>query len=301
MRLPIPVLRAVLMSLTVLASVYVASAGASFPQSVYQQSVEKWRQDYESRLKADGGWLTVSGLFWLHEGENHFGSDPLNDIVLPAASLPAVAGSFEFHAGKTVVRVNPGVPLLLKGKSAGGAELQPDSDDVLTIGDLALFVHASGDRYGIRVKDKNSKIRREFTGVQWYPIDEAYHVTARYMPYDSPKPAEVPNILGDTEKVSFAGYVIFSLHGQEYRLDAEAGQTGKLFIVFRDLTSGKETYPAARFLDTEAPKDGSVLLDFNQARNPPCAYNPYTTCPLPSPGNRLRVEIPAGEKIYRHR
>ncbi len=291
-----PMLRAVVTSLTVLASAYAASADSSS----YRQSVEKWRQNYESRLKADGGWLTVSGLFWLHEGENRFGSDPLTDIVLPAASVPAAAGFFDFHAGKTVVHVNPGVPMTLKGKAADGAELQPDSDDVLTIGDLTLFVHASGDRYGIRVKDKNSKIRREFTGVQWYPIDEAYHVTARYVPYDSPKSAEVPNILGDTEKVSFAGYVTFSLRGQEYRLDAEADQAGKLFIVFRDLTSGKETYPAARFLDAQVLKDGKVILDFNQARNPPCAYNPYTTCPLPSPGNRLRVEIPAGEKIYKH-
>jgi len=291
-----PMLRAVVTSLTVLASAYAASADSSS----YRQSVEKWRQNYESRLKADGGWLTVSGLFWLHEGENRFGSDPLTDIVLPAASVPAAAGFFNFHAGKTVVHVNPGVPMSLKGKAADGAELQPDSDDVLIIGDLTLFVHASGDRYGIRVKDKNSKVRREFTGVQWYPIDEAYHVMARYVPYDAPKSAEVPNILGDTEKVSFAGYVTFSLRGQEYRLDAEADQARKLFIVFRDLTSGKETYPAARFLDAEVLKDGNVILDFNQARNPPCAYNPYTTCPLPSPGNRLRVEIPAGEKIYKH-
>jgi hypothetical protein len=282
----------------VVAYTYAASA-----DSAYQQSVEKWRQAYEARLKSDTGWLTVTGLFWLHEGENHFGSDPLNDIVLPAEAVPAVAGSFDFHAGKTVVHVSPGVALLLKGKAADGAQLQSDADDavpdVLTIGDLTLFVHASGERYGIRVKDKNSKIRKEFTGTQWYPIDEAYRVMGRYVTYDSPKGAEVPNILGDTEKVSFAGYVTFSLRGQEYRLDAEVVKSGGLFIVFRDLTSGKETYPAARFLDTEPPKDGSVLLDFNQTRNPPCAYNPYTTCPLPSPGNRLRVEIPAGEKIYK--
>jgi hypothetical protein len=136
--------------------------------------------------------------------------------------------------------------------------------------------------------------------LQWYPIDESYRVTAHYVPYGSPKATEIPNILGDMEKTSFAGYVTFSLRGQEYRLDAEAGSSGRLFIVFRDLTSGKETYPAARFLDTAAPKDGNVELDFNLAHNPPCAYNPYTTCPLPAPGNRLHVEIPAGEKTYKH-
>ncbi|HEV2990418.1 MAG TPA: hypothetical protein VG759_18420, partial [Candidatus Angelobacter sp.] len=177
---------------------------SAYADSQYQQSVEKWRQEYEARLKSDTGWLTVAALFWLHEGENHFGSDPLNDIVLPSEAVPAVAGSFDFHGGKTVVRLNPGVPLLLKGKAADGAQLQPDSDDVLTIGDLTLFVHASGARYGIRVKDKNSKIRKEFTGVQWYPINETYRVTGHFVPYGSPKQTEIPNILGDMEKTSFA-------------------------------------------------------------------------------------------------
>jgi uncharacterized protein len=111
---------------------------------------------------------------------------------------------------------------------------------------------------------------------------------------------EIPNIMGDSKPVPFAGYVTFSLRGQDYRLEVEADTSGKLFIVFRDLTSGKETYPAARFLDTEPPKDGTVQLDFNKAHNPPCAYNPYTTCPLPPPANRLRVEIQAGEKAYKH-
>ncbi len=91
----------------------------------------------------------------------------------------------------------------------------------------------------------------------------------------------------------------FQLGGKEYRLDAEqSDSTRQLFIVFRDLTSKTDTYPAARFLDTEPPKDGKLELDFNKAYNPPCAYNPYTTCPLPSPGNRMQIEIPAGEKRY---
>jgi len=111
-------------------------------------------------------------------------------------------------------------------------------------------------------------------------------------------------VLGDPIKLDVSGYVLFSLHGQEYRLEAEANSDGTLFIVFRDLTSGKETYAASHFLAIDAPKDGpkgkTVLLDFNKAYDPPCAYNPYTTCPLPLPGNRLRLEIPAGEKLYKH-
>jgi len=294
--------------------------------SSYQQSVEKWRHDYENYLTADDGWLTVSGLFWLHEGENRFGSDPLSDITLPAASAPASAGYFEYRGAKVVVHLNPGVKATLNGNPIQEAELHPylrphqnagvqatmnatpkeaesrpdSADERVVMGDLTLYVHASGNRFAIRVKDKNNKRRRNYAGSQWFPIDESYRFTARYNPYDSPKQLETQNVLGDPEKVSVVGYVTFSLRGQEYRLDAEALGSGGLFFVFRDLTSGKQTYPAARFLASQAPKEGRVEVDFNKAYNPPCAYNPYTTCPLPLPGNRLRVEIPAGEKIYQH-
>jgi hypothetical protein len=107
--------------------------------------------------------------------------------------------------------------------------------------------------------------------------------------------------LGDAIKLKVIGYVSFSLKGQAIRLDAEENNSAPgLFIVFRDLTSGKLTYPASRFLDADVPKDGAVELDFNEAYNPPCAYNSFTTCPLPLPGNRLQIEIPAGEKLYKH-
>ncbi len=159
-------------------------------------------------------------------------------------------------------------------------------------------MHASGDRYAVRLKDKNSALRRNFAGLRWYPVDESYRVTGRFVPYDKPKTVEVQNIMGDTGQMTVPGYVAFTLHGQEVRLEPEADGTD-LSFVFRDLTSGKETYGAARFLDTTLLPNSQVILDFNEAYNPPCAYNPYTTCPLPLPQNRLRVRIEAGEKKYR--
>jgi uncharacterized protein (DUF1684 family) len=267
--------------------------------TAYRMSVAKWRQTYEASLKSDDGWLTVSGLFWLHEGENRFGSDPLNDIVLPVASSPAQAGSFEFRDGKTAVHLNPGVKATLNGKPVESADLRPDlPTDRLHLGDLTLLVHASGARFGIRLKDKNSKLRKQFTGLRWFPVDEKYKLTARFVPYDPPKKIQIQNVLGDFDETDVVGYAVFSLDGQEYHLEAEPDAPGTVEFVFRDLTSGKETYPAARFLDAEAPHNGTVALDFNEAYNPPCAYNPYTTCPLPTPQNRLRVAIPAGEKMY---
>src|ERR1700733_12409206 len=129
------------------------SVGARPDTATYRQAVEKWRQAYEAELKSDSGWLTVSGLFWLHEGENTFGSGPLNDIVLPP-SAPASAGSFRFHLGRTTVRPAPGVAAPLNAKPAETAEMPPDSDtDQPATADLALYVHSSGDRYTIRLRD----------------------------------------------------------------------------------------------------------------------------------------------------
>ena len=267
--------------------------------SSYQQSVDKWRQDYETKLKADDGWLTVSALLWLHEGTNRFGSAAGNDIVLPYSYVPATAGTFDLHQGKTTVHVNPGVPITLAGKPVESMELRPDSrEDRLALGDLVFFVHASGTRYAIRVKDKNSPLRKEFKGLHWFPVNEAYRFNASYVAYPSPREIQVENILGDRGPSYLVGYVAFTMNGKEYQLDAEDNGDGSLFIVFRDLTSKTSTYQAARFLDTDPPKDGKVEIDFNKAYNPPCAYNPYTTCPLPSEKNRLPVEIPAGEKRY---
>jgi uncharacterized protein len=275
------------------------SLAARADAPTYRQSVEKWRQAYEAQLKSDNGWLTVSGLFWLHDGENTFGSGPLNDIVLPASAPPS-AGSFEFHAGHTSVHVKSGVHATLNGKPFETGEMHSDSNsDQLAIGDLTLYVHSSGDRYTIRLRDKNSQLRKDFAGTRWFPVDESYRVTAKYVPYDKPKQIEIQNVMGDTLSESILGYVAFTMRGQELRLDAEVDGSDASFV-FRDLTSGHETYAASRFLDTKIEKDGSVILDFNQAYNPPCAYNPYTTCPLPPPQNRLAVRIEAGEKTYHH-
>ena len=271
----------------------------------YRQGVENWRADYQAQLTSDTGWLTVSGIFWLHDGQNRFGSAPSNDILLPAPAA-ADAGFFEFHQGKTVVHVYPGVPVTMNGKPVQTAELRPDvPEDRLVLGDLTFYVHASGNRLAIRLKDKNSKIRKEFAGLDWFPVDESYRVTARFVPYDPPKELDSQNVLGDPIKMNIVGYLTFTLHGQNLRLEVEPGEKGSgFFVVFRDLTSTKETHPATRFIDAPAPQNGpngkTVDLDFNKAYNPPCAYNPYTTCPLPLRENRLPIAIPAGEKRYKH-
>jgi uncharacterized protein (DUF1684 family) len=280
-------------------------AHRSAEDASYRASVEKWRADYEADLRSDHSWLIVAGLFWLHDGENKFGSDPLNDIVLPAPA-PADAGSFDLQDGKVTAHVRHGAGFTLDGKPVESAELKPDSPtDRLVLGDLTLYIHASGFRPVVRLLDKNIALRRNFTGLHWFPIDPSYRVTARFVTYNPPRKIQMQNLAGDSLEIPLAGTAIFTLQGQELRLDAYDDAPGKIEFVFRDLTSGKETYAAARFLDTDAPpasksgsKDGEVILDFNEAYNPPCAYNPYTTCPLPPPQNRLHFRIPAGEMKY---
>jgi len=287
------------------AAVLAAAAAASSP---YVAEIEQWRAKREERLKADGGWLTVSGLFWLKDGVNTVGSGPGNDVVLPA-SAPARLGVIEFAAGSTgggggkaTVRVEPGVRVLSGDKPVTSMDLRADTasggPDVLVHGPLSLQVIERGGRYGIRLKDNASPRRRDFEGLQWYPVSEAHRVTARFVPHAAPRTIPIANVLGQEEQLASPGYVTFRIGGQDVRLDPilEAPDAKQWFFIFKDPTAGRDTYPAGRYLYSDLPKDGAVTLDFNKAYSPPCAFTAYATCPLPPPQNRLAVRIEAGEK-----
>jgi len=248
--------------------------------AAYRAEIERWRLKVEQSLKTDDGWLTVAGLFWLKEGKNR--------IDLPEGSGPAPV--FEFHGGKTTVRM-PG---------SAARELKPDSSGkpgIVTIGSVSMFVIKRGNRYGIRLKDRNSRFRKNFTGCKWFPIRESYRIEARFVPYAPPKMLTIPNVLGQKEQMPSPGRVVFTWQGQEVSLEpVAAGQ--ELWFIFKDQTSGKQTYPAGRFLYAGAPAGGKVTIDFNKAVNPPCAFTPYATCPLPPRQNWLPVRIEAGEMTY---
>ena len=217
------------------------------------------------------------------------------------STAPARAGVFELRGGKTTVRMEPGVTATVDGNPVDARELRPDVPgpaDVLKLGPrLTLHVIERGGRYGIRLKDRESALLKEFTGLRWFPVQEDYRVEARFVPYASPKKIAVPNILGQVEELPSPGYAAFTIGGREVRLDPVLEEPGakELFFIFRDQTTGKETYPAGRFLYAPMPEDGRVTLDFNKAYSPPCAFTPYATCPLPPRQNRLPVRIEAGE------
>ncbi|MBI4876606.1 MAG: DUF1684 domain-containing protein [Acidobacteria bacterium] len=266
----------------------------------YVPRIEEWRRKAEAALGTDDGWLTVAGLYWLKEGENRFGTAEGLAIVLPPGSAPAEAGVFKFRAGRTTVTFAPGVAAMVNGRPAASAELKPDSagkPDLVALGGLTMFVIQRGDRYGIRLRDRNSRFRREFTGRKWFPVNEDYRIEARFVPYDPPRKLAVPNVLGQKDEMPSPGRVIFRWQGRELSLEPVVSDQ-RLWFIFKDGTAGKETYPAGRFLYAGAPVNGTVILDFNQAVNPPCAFTPYATCPLPPRRNWLPVRIEAGELTY---
>jgi len=272
-------------------------APASPAPSSYESEIASWRADREARLKADGGWLTVAGLVWLTEGDSRFGSEASSEIVLPP-SAPPRAGVITFHAGETRFQMEDGVVATIEGKPVTSGVLRADTSgnpDVLSLGRLTLQVIERGGRYGIRLKDRDSERRRSFPGLRWFPTRESYRVVARFV--SDPGVVAITNVLGQVTELPRPGRLVFTLDGKELTLDPVIEEPGatELFVPFWDPTAPKETYGAGRFLYADVPKDGKVILDFNKAYSPPCAFTPFATCPLPPKRNRLPVRVEAGE------
>jgi hypothetical protein len=171
-------------------------------------------------------------------------------------------------------------------------------EDVLVLGDVSLFVIDRGSKVGIRMRDKNSKLRREFTHKTWFPVNANYRVVAKFIPQPE-RIVRIPNIVNEMEEHKVIGVTEFALNGKTYRLEPVVSD-GQFFFIFKDRTAGKETYGAGRYLYTELPKDGKVVIDFNKAYNPPCVFTPYATCPLPLKHNQLDISLPVGELKYGH-
>lgn len=272
------------------------------PDATYMQSFEKWKADEIADLKEN--WLPLAGLYWLKPGANTFGSAADNAIVFPKG--PADAGEFDLQGKEVSIKLLPGRQATISGKtiwqkSVTEAKLDPDISGhptLIEMGSLRFHVIVRGERVGIRLKDTESTAVANFKGLIFYPIDLNYRVTATWEPASGKQTIDVPNVLGDVTAVPVAGTVVFEINGQQQRLTALGGDPSKgLSFVFNDLTAKTNTYPGGRFLDTDPVANGTVVLDFNRAYNPPCAVTPYATCPLAPKENRLQVAIPAGEKF----
>jgi uncharacterized protein (DUF1684 family) len=268
--------------------------------SSYFEEIKEYQLKMERQLRAPDGWLTLAGLHWLKEGNNSIGSARSSMVTLPAYSAPQDIGNLVLADGKVYFHPEPGIDARVNNEPLQEIiALESDIDQnptVITLGDLSFFVVIRGDRIGVRVKQVNNPRRLNFSGRIWWPIAEDYRINARIEAYHPPKMVSIPDILGDVNESAMDSALKFELEGQSCSLDAYRLSSDKYYILFHDLSCGHGSYPAGRFLVTEYPDKDMVEIDFNKAYNPPCAFTPYATCPLPPQQNYLKTQIFAGER-----
>lgn len=269
--------------------------------SEYIAEINSWHGKRVENLKKENGWLNLVGLIWLKEGENKFGSDKSNDAVFPEGKAALFMGVITLKDSSVTIDVNGSVEIFSDNAKIKHAELRYDmqgNPTVLRYGSLRWFIIRRGDRFGIRLRDLDADLVKNFPGIDRFPVNDEWRFEAKFQPYNPPKKIAVPNILGMIEESESLGAVVFSKDGKEYKLDV-LGEGDSYFIIFADETSGKETYGAGRFLYTDAAdSSGKVIVDFNKAYNPPCNFTKYATCPLPPKDNHLKLRITAGEKVF---
>jgi uncharacterized protein (DUF1684 family) len=267
----------------------------------HEQEILAYRQAREEGLRSPDGWLSLVGLFWLQEGHNTLGGDPNNRVALPVGQAPGVVGGLDVKGGQVSIKVEPGVAVTANGQLITSLDLKSDAEGeptILKLGSLEFYVIDRAGRLGIRVKDSASEVLKNFTGLDYYPINLAWRLDARYERYDSPREVDIPNIIGTTFREPSPGALLVEIGGKTYDLIVFPDAPSYL-LAFGDTTNGSETYGGGRFLKIELPPEsGTVVLDFNKAYSPPCVFTPYATCPLPPPQNKIAVPVQVGEKGY---
>ncbi len=263
----------------------------------YERQLLKWRADRLAELTADDGWLTVVGLFWMHQGQNHAGSSGGMDLKI-APPAPQELGTFTLEAEHVSFTPAPGVPVRIAGRQVTSAVPIETDKTLLEHGPLQMVVIRRGKRVGLRVRDRDSAQRRAFKGLEYFPVQENRRARARLEAFEPPRHIPIVNVLGDQSEMVSPGRLVFELDGVTHSLDAvyETPENKDLFVIFRDKTSGESTYPAGRYMHLPLPVNGETEVDFNRAYNPPCAFTDFATCPLPPKQNWLKVKIEAGEK-----
>ncbi len=272
-------------------------------QQGFQQETDAWHARRVTALKAEDGWVNLAGLHWLSEGLQSFGSDASRAIVFPPGRIAANAGTFERQGNVVIMRSAESSGIRVNGRPAGVDTVFSPSLSIAptcAVGSLRWTIIQRGDRIGIRLRDLEHPALKGFKGVNRFPADTIWRVTARLVTDPYTRSIPITNVLGQTTQTPLAGRLHFNLNGRPMVLDAlKEGE--ELFIIFGDETSGSETYPAGRFLYAPMPgADGLTVLDFNRAINPPCAFTPYATCPLPPRQNVLTVAVRAGEKDHHY-
>jgi uncharacterized protein (DUF1684 family) len=296
-------LRIAAISVIALIAVCCSRQAPAIDPTKYSQEIEQWQVQRLTELTSDSGWLSLIGLFWLKEGTNTFGSDANSDIVVP--KVPQHAGKFMLSNGIVTFETSTENTFTVDGAPITSLQLKSDADGKPTIvrnGSLSFQIIKRGEKLAVRVKDKDNPDRLKFRGLEYFPASLKWRIDARFEPYNPPKPVPILNVLNMESDEPSPGAIVFDIDGKTYRLDAiTEPDEPRLFMIFADDTRGKETYGAGRYLYVEPPdKNNRVVIDFNKAYSPPCAFTNFATCPLPPKQNILPMRIEAGEKYTDH-
>ena len=263
-----------------------------------------WRRQRRADLLAADGWTSLVGLHWLALDAHFIGSSPGSGIRL--AFGPPRLGLIQRQDDRLFLTPERGVALTLDGKPVTGrSQLHTDADPSPSLvgfdaGRGSLTVIERGGRAALRVRHADAEARTQFGQLAYWAADPAWRIEGRFQAHPAGKTIAIANIIGLLEQVPNPGVVVFERDGVRHRLEALDGGDGSLFLIFADRTSGHDSYGAGRYLDVDAAgADGRVVLDFNRAYNPPCAFTTFATCPLPPPENRMELAVTAGEKRYR--
>jgi uncharacterized protein len=282
-------------------TVTVSESEADAQLAGYTQSIMDWRHERLTRLQKPDGWLSLVGLHWIEPGSTRVGSGPANGTKLAVG--PDTLGMLTLKNGKATFRIDARKETMVDDQPAPAvvsmvADSQGEPTKIsFNNGDASIVLIERGGRFALRVRNAMAETRLKFPGLDYYDINSKFKVKAKFAPHPAGQKIDIVNILGLTEQMDNPGTLTFELDGQSFTVEAIDEGDGQYFIVFADRTSGKESYAAARFVyAAPAGADGMTDIDFNKAYNPPCAFTTFSTCPLPPAGNRLNVEIRAGEK-----
>jgi uncharacterized protein (DUF1684 family) len=277
----------------------------------YREQVEAFRLKRAHEIIAPTGWAALVGLHFLTPGTHAIGSAPGSDVRLTGPSAPPALGTITVTsgaagtAGTARLVTAKGIQARRGSEVLTDIELKPGGgpEGYLTFGDMTMTLIRRGDRLALRVWDAKAPSLTSLSKLDWMPIDESWRVQGRFEPHPAGRTMKILNVLDELIDMSNPGVAVFTIDGREYRLEAmlESDDAKELFFLFKDGTSGKTTYGAGRYLYTPLPENGRVILDFNQAKNPPCTFTDFATCPLPPKGNVLPVAINAGELDHPHR
>ena len=272
---------------------------ATAPAPAHDAAYAAWREERVQQLAGPRGLLTLVGQHWLAEGESRVGAAEGNTLRLPDGA-PPLLGTLRRTGGRVHFTPAEGAEVSRAGKPFRGGAVYPaegGAPAVLTAGTLQLVVMELDGRVGVWVRDPEAPARKGFQPPALFPYAPAWRLEARFEPLKKPTLLPFPTAHGTVEKRPSPGVAVFRAGGREHRLVAMAEEgTDQLFFLFADETNRDETYGSGRELVAEAPVNGRVVLDFNRAYSPTCAFSRFSLCPLPPRQNRLALRVEAGEK-----